>query len=90
MNTCREIFEGLNGNTGSPKSVMLANDLLNTVEIRIAVFPKAVTKYQGKHLPRNTPTLLQEYATKKSPYEIMNWVQLNSVAISFLLLTTIP
>lgn len=45
---------------------MLANDLKNTIEIRTAIFAKAVIKYQGKHLPRNTSTFLQASTTNKS------------------------
>lgn len=66
---------------------------MNTFRIRIAIFPKAVTQYQVKHrntpttflLPRNTSTFLQGSATKMSPVEIINWVQINSKSISFLL-----
>lgn len=78
-----------------PKSVRLAKDFMNTVEIRIAILPKAVIKYQGKCrntpttflLPRNTSTFLQASATKNCPVEIINWVQLISKAMFFLLST---
>lgn len=43
---------------------MLANDLLNTAEVR-ANFAKAAIKYQRKHLPRNRSTFLQASATNK-------------------------
>lgn len=59
---------------GSPKSVRLANEVMNTAEIRIAAFTKAVIKYQGKHLPRNTSNFFKASATKKSPDEVINWV----------------
>lgn len=36
------------------------------VETRVANFAKTVIKNQGKHLPRNTSTFLQESVTNKS------------------------
>jgi len=50
---------------------MLANDLMNTVEIRVGSYIlKAVIKYQRKHLPRNVSTFLHASAINKSSDDI--------------------
>lgn len=63
-------FDGLDKNMWSSRSIMLSNDLRNTVETRAANFAKTVIKNQGKHLPRNTSTFLQASVTNKSSDDI--------------------